>query len=179
MEKIIDIKLVVLGEGGVGKTSIINTFLGKEISANYLPTIGTITNKKEYTIQEKDTLLKLNIWDFGGQRSFNIINPNLFSNVDIAIFVFDLSRPQETLKNIKKDFLKVVSSYSEDFLSIIVGNKLDMFDPTDNFKESLENVLKEKDNLFFLSAKTGENVDDCFELLIYTFLKKAELLMVD
>ncbi|MHA1913638.1 MAG: Rab family GTPase [Promethearchaeota archaeon] len=179
MEKTVDIKLVVLGEGGVGKTSIINNFLGKEILSEYLPTIGTITSKKDYTIRENDTLIKVNIWDFGGQRSFNVINPSLFSNVDLAIFVFDLSRPQETLKNIKKEFLKDVSSYSEDFLSVIVGNKLDLFIPTDNFKESLENVLNEHDHFFFMSAKTGENVGDCFELLIYTFLKKAEIIMGD
>lgn len=179
MGKIIDIKLVILGEGGIGKTSIINSFLGKEILSDYLPTIGTATKKKEYIIPETDTLIKVNIWDFGGQKSFNVINPNLFSNLDIVMFVFDLSRPKETLKNIKKDFLKEVSSYSEDFLSIIVGNKLDLFLPTHNFKESLENVLNENDHLFFMSAKTGENVGECFELLIYTFLKKAEILMID
>ena len=179
MEKAVDLKLVVLGEGGVGKTSIINNFLGKEILSDYLPTIGAKTSKKDYEIKESDTLIRINIWDFGGQRSFNVINPVLLSNVDMAIFVFDLSRPQETLKNIKKDFLEVVSNYSEDFLSVIVGNKLDLFIPTDDFKEYLENVLNKQDHFFFMSAKTGENVSSCFELLVYTFLKKVELIMVD
>ena len=178
MEKNINLKLVVLGEGEVGKTSIINSFIGKEIPTRYLPTIGNKTSRKGYVLKKKETVITLNIWDTGGQ-SFNVLNPVYFRNVDIAIIVFDLTRPKETLNNIKKEFIDKVKYYSEESLTIIVGNKLDLFSVDDKFGETISNFLDTRDNFIFLSAKSGENVKDCFELLLYTFLKKAEILTPD
>ena len=111
----INLKLVVLGEGEVGKTSIINAFLGKEIPEQYLPTIGSITSKKEYVIKENENEVRiiLSIWDAGGQRSFNPLNPRIYADLDIALLVFDLSRPKITLQNIKSEYLKNVNHYSE------------------------------------------------------------------
>ena len=178
MEKNVNLKLVVLGEGEVGKTSIINAFLGKDIPTRYLPTIGNKTSRKGYVLKKKETVITLNIWDTGGQ-SFNVLNPVYFRNVDIAIIVFDLTRPKETLNNIKKEFIDKVKYYSEESLTIIVGNKLDLFSVDDKFGETISNFLDTRDNFIFLSAKSGENVKDCFELLLYTFLKKAEILTPD
>ena len=179
MDRTINIKLVILGKGRVGKTSIVKKFLNKGIPSEYLPTIGSITSKKEYKLKEKEVIIRVNIWDFGGQRSFNPINPALYTNIDVAILVFDLSRPIETLENLKKDFLNTVDRYSEDYISIIVGNKLDLFSANDNLREALDSFLDKNDHILLMSAKTGEKVSECFELLLYTFLRKAELLAPD
>jgi small GTP-binding protein len=179
LEKTIDLKVVVLGEGGVGKTSMINAFLGNEIISEYLPTIGTVTNRKEYELPQESVRIRVNIWDFGGQRSFNPVNPVFFSNVDMALFVFDLSKSNETLKNIKNEFYEKVNSRYEAYISIIVGNKLDLFSITHDFKKAINNYLNERDSIILTSAKTGENIQDCFELLVYNYLKKAEILIPD
>ncbi|MFW9829639.1 MAG: Rab family GTPase [Candidatus Thorarchaeota archaeon] len=173
MDSTINLKLVVLGEGGVGKTSIVNTYLDQIIQETYLPTIGNITYKKDYKLAE--TEIKLSIWDSGGQRSFNPLNPALYSNIDIAILVFDLLKPKETLKNLKGEFLENINFYSEDVLTIIVGNKLDLLNKINPLKAVLQDFLTENDNFILMSAKTGVNVKNCFEMLIYTYLKKVEL----
>ena len=179
MNRTIDLKLILLGEGGVGKTSIVNAFIGNEISSEYLPTIGSITIRKDYVLTKKATTIRVNIWDFGGQRSFNPFNPAFFKNVDVALFVFDLSKPIETLENIKQEFLENLQNYSEDFISIIVGNKLDLLTEENKLKNAINRFLSKRDHLLFTSAKTQENVNQCFELLIHTFLSKAEVMDPD
>lgn len=175
LERTIDLKLVILGEGGVGKTSIANSFIGNKINTDYLPTIGSKTVRKDYKLKNQEIYIRINIWDFGGQRSFNPFNPVFFKNIDVALFVFDLSKPKETLENIKQEFLENVQNHSEDFISIIVGNKLDLLTETRNVKNALGQFLNKNDHTIFTSAITHQNIDDCFELLIYTYLKKAEL----
>ncbi len=176
-----NIKLIVLGEGKVGKTSLVEVFLGNAIPVQYLPTIGNTTNKKNYILKENEKTLKimLSIWDLGGQRSFNPFNPSLYANSDIAILVFDLTRPKETLQNLKNEFLENANKYSEDFLLLYVGNKIDLLSEEKPVKIAIKEYLTQNDHLMLTSAETGENVVDCFELLIYTFLKKAEMLNPD
>jgi len=175
----VKIKLAILGEGSVGKTSIINAFLGEEIPDRYLPTIGTITHRKDYIIQKEENIINVSIWDFGGQRSFNPVNYTFYANIDIALFVFDLTRPKETLKNIKSEFLENVNRYSEDVLILYVGNKLDLLSSDKQVKTSLKDFLVKKDHVMLMSAKTRENVNKCFELVIHTFLRKAEIIYPD
>ncbi|MFX1308368.1 MAG: Rab family GTPase [Promethearchaeota archaeon] len=179
MENTIDLKLVLLGEGGVGKTSIVNTFTGNEISSEYLPTIGSRTIKREYELKTMGTVIRVNIWDIGGQRSFNPFNPAFFKNIDVALFVFDLSKPKETLENIKREFYENVHNFSDDFISIIVGNKLDLLIEGSKVKNAINSFLSKNDHLILTSAKTGENVNECFELLIHAFLRKVELMDSD
>lgn len=179
MKRTIDLKLILLGEGGVGKTSIVNAFTDDEISSEYLPTIGSITVKKDYELKKQATAIRINIWDFGGQRSFNPLNPAFFKNVDVALFVFDLSNPNETLENLKQEFLENVQNYSEDFISIIIGNKLDLLSDGKKLKNAIDRFLSKRDHIFFTSVKTQENVNECFELLIHTFLRKAEVMDPD
>ncbi|MFX0105856.1 MAG: Rab family GTPase [Candidatus Hodarchaeota archaeon] len=175
---IINLKLVVLGEGEVGKTSLINAFFGKEIPEQYLPTIGSITTNKEYVIKknQKEVKIILSVWDTGGQRSFNPLNPVIYSDLDIVLLVFDLSKPKETLQNLKSEYLENANRYSEDILSILVGNKLDLFSASEEVKKTIKGFLTKNDYVIFTSAKTGHNITECFDLLIYTLLQKAEIL---
>ncbi len=179
MEGSINLKLVVLGEASVGKTSIINTFLGKEFPEQYLPTIGNETAKKKYILKEKEKILSITLWDAGGQRSFNPFNPTLYTNTDGALLVFDLTKPEETFLNLKKEFLENLNRYSDDFITILVGNKMDLISNSKKLNTTLKELLTKKDHVYLISAKTGEGVNKCFELLIYTFLRKAELLNPD
>ena len=172
----INLKLVILGEGGVGKTSIVKSFIGNEISNEYLPTIGSNTIKKDYEFINREIIIRVNIWDFGGQRSFNPFNPVFFRNIDLVLLVFDLSRPTETLKNLKQEYLDNIQSFSEDFIFIIVGNKVDLLKEKQKAINEIKPFLSKNDHIIMTSAKTGENITDCFELLIHTFLKRSEIM---
>ncbi|MCK4369423.1 MAG: GTP-binding protein [Candidatus Lokiarchaeota archaeon] len=179
MDTTVNIKISVLGDGEVGKTSIINAFLGEEIQDRYMPTIGTITHRKDYRIKDLEKVINITLWDAGGQKSFNPFNPTLYSDVDGALLVFDLTKPKETLINLKKEFLENANRYSEEVLILYIGNKLDQLSNDKQVKASLKDNMTKRDNLFLISAKTGEGVKECFELLIYTFLRKAEIMDPD
>jgi len=176
---IINLKLIVLGSGEVGKTAIINAFLGEEFSETYMPTIGSLTFKKEYSLSTSSKIIRLTVWDMGGQKSFNPYNPAHYSNADMAILVFDLTKPEVTLQNLKKDYEAKISKSTDECISLFVGNKLDIFDGNAGIENLLQNFFSERDHFILMSAKTSMNVRECFELLIYTYLQRAELLTPD
>ena len=155
--------------------------MGKPFPEQYLPTIGSETTKKEYVMEDNGNIIRVlvSIWDTGGQRSFNPFNPILYKNIDICLLVFDLTKPKESLKLLKEEFLERVNSLSEDHLRLFIGNKLDILTNESQVKSNLSNFLSKNDNIVFVSAKTGENISECLELLIHTFLKKAEVFFPD
>ncbi|MFW9875017.1 MAG: Rab family GTPase, partial [Candidatus Thorarchaeota archaeon] len=181
MDNTLNLKLVILGEGEVGKTSIINSFIGKEFPEQYLPTIGSKTTKKEYVIEEGGNILRvlISIWDTGGQKAFNPFNSAIYKNIDIALLAFDLTRPSHTLRLLKEELLEYVNYHSEDVLNLFIGNKLDILTNEIEIESNLKSFLTKNDNIVFVSAKTGANINESFELLIYTFLRKAEIMYPD
>jgi len=165
----INIKLVIFGDAGVGKTSIINSFLDKGFPERYIPTIGSNISRKEYRL--KDYFIRMNIWDTGGQRSFNPLNPVYFNNVDVALLVFDLSKTKETLLELQKTYLKKLTESSEDCLTYLIGNKLDLISTEDDLKEISDRFSIKEIPLILISAKTQYKVQDLFELSVFNFLQ--------
>ena len=167
----ITIKIAILGDGNVGKTSLVNRFLKDTFPKKYIPTIGSIILKKDYKL--KEAVIKVNIWDLGGQRSFNPLNPSFYTNVDAAYLVFDLTKPEETLNDVKTIYLKNLEKFAKDCQVILAGNKLDLISIENDLK-GVKKYLTEDVPLVITSAKTGENVVDTFELLIYSYLEEWE-----
>jgi len=167
----ITIKIAILGDGNVGKTSLVNRFLKDTFPKKYIPTIGSIILKKDYKL--KDVVIKVNIWDLGGQRSFNPLNPSFYTNVDAAYLVFDLTKPEETLNDVKTVYLKNLEKFAKDCQVILAGNKLDLISIEKNLK-GIKKYLTEDVPLVITAAKNGENVADTFELLIYSYLEEWE-----
>ena len=170
----INIKLGVLGLWSSGKTSMVNIFLNNEFPDLYIPTIGSNIVRKEYRLEKYQ--IRINIWDVGGQKSFNPLNPAYFSNLDIVFLVFDLSNPKETLLELKRTYLKSLDRMSPDSIRYLIGNKSDLIKPEDS--EILLNTIRqygiEKLPIIFVSNKTQDNVFEAFELIIFEFLKKLE-----
>lgn len=167
----ITIKIAILGDGNVGKTSLVNRYLKDTFPKKYIPTIGSIILKKDYKL--KDVVIKVNIWDLGGQRSFNPLNPSFYTNVDAAYLVFDLTKPEETLNDVKTVYLKNLEKFAKDCQIILAGNKLDLISIEKDLK-GIKKYLTEDVPLVITSAKNGENVNDTFELLIYSYLEEWE-----
>jgi len=168
----INIKLVILGTGGVGKTSIVKSFLDQKIPRMYIPTIGSNIARKEFML--KNIAIKINIWDIGGQKSFNPLNPVFFTNVDAAFLVFDLTQPKETLPRLEIDYLANLSKHTEKCIAFVIGNKLDLIS-TKKELEDIANHYKIKNiPLILISAKTQENLTEVFNLIIFSFLKEWE-----
>ncbi|MFX0020435.1 MAG: Rab family GTPase [Promethearchaeota archaeon] len=170
----INVKLIILGYWGVGKTSITNAFMDIEIPNMYIPTIGSNIIRKEYKLDDK--YVKVNIWDIGGQRSFNPLNPVFFSNIDAAFLVFDLTNPKETLLELKQTYLENLRNKSPECIIFLIGNKSDLLKPEDS--DVLLNNIRQSDigelPLLLISAKTKANLSETFELIIFKYLNKLE-----
>ncbi len=168
----INVKLVILGQGSVGKTALINSFLGKNFPKTYIPSMGNTVQHKHYILERRKISIRINIWDVSGQKALqlNPISSKVYNDADIAFLVFDLSNPEETLNEINEIYLENLEKYAEDCQTIIVGNKLDLV--KDDLRTIIEDYFSENIPLLLISAKTGANVNDAFEVVIYTFLQK-------
>ena len=171
MVKPIVLKVVTSGDGGVGKTTLVHRYIeGKFLKATRL-TIGVEFFLKELTIEGSKVILQ--IWDFGGQDRFRFLLPNYALGAKGAFFIFDLRRPN-TLKRLNH-WMGIVRGHVKDIPVLLLGTKSDLLkgkEPKDAKK--IEEYQK-KYNLFNyvkVSAKTGENLDLAFNLLINEMVKR-------
>jgi small GTP-binding protein len=155
------LKVVISGDGGVGKTTLLHRYIeGRFIVATQM-TIGVEFFLKELEVDGKKVLLQ--IWDFGGQERFRFLLKNYAKGAKGALFLFDLTRPI-SLEKIE-EWLDICRVDDQDVPILLIGSKLDMVKEM-LIDESFIEEVKEKYNLFdFLkvSSKTGENVDVAFQ----------------
>lgn len=171
------IKLVLVGDGAVGKTALKERYLGKGFTSNYLMTIGADFAVKDITLDSKNA--KFQIWDLAGQERFNTVRSLYYSGAHGAVLVFDTTRA-ESFANTEKWCLELRKNLrtNKPIPMVLLGNKIDLRDPNnpthittemgEKITEKLSNILQ-NDNVEVIyletSAKTGENVNHAFHLL--------------
>lgn len=157
------IKLVLLGEAAVGKSSIVLRFVSNDFSENKEPTIGAAFLTQRVNIG--DQTVKFEIWDTAGQERFASLAPMYYRNAQAALVVYDITKPQSFIK--ARHWVKELHEQaSKGIVIALVGNKLDMVENGDErkvAKEEAEKLAEEEGLLFFeTSAKSGENVNEVF-----------------
>ena len=164
-------KVVILGDGGVGKTSLLNKFVEKTFEEEYKSTIGTNIMSITYNVMENVTV-GFALWDLAGQQFFQRVRQMYLTGCQAALFVYDVTRP-ETLNNLanwKKELHAVAGA---EVKSLMVGNKTDL---TDIRQVSFEEGKKMADDLGMsyleTSAKTGDNVNRAFGALAFLLIKE-------
>ncbi len=163
------IKVCLLGDGAVGKTSLIRRYVENMFTDDYLLTIGTRTSKKKVIIKkpelQKDFYLTLIIWDIMGQISFRkLLHPSYLKGAKGALLVCDLTR-NETLEHLD-DWIDSLYVEGHVMPSVFVANKSDLEGQTEFGLAEVEKVASANDSPFFTtSAKTGENVENAFKVL--------------
>lgn len=157
-------KVLLVGNFGVGKTSLIRRFVLNEFSEDYISTIGVRVSSK--IVNYKNQSIKLLIWDVAGTSGNEKVPKAYFLGASAAMFVFDASR-QETYENVTAyiDTVKELSGLSE---VTVVGNKKDLLSYVEI--ENLQNLVSVKIDLL-TSAKEDENVEDAFIKLVSQALK--------
>jgi len=157
-------KIILIGDGAVGKTSLLYRFCQGKFSSNYMITIGANFLKKEIKINNKDSA-DLIIWDIAGQfEKFGRFHDTFYKNANGALLVFDLLQPS-TFDSVDKWHKDVVKVLGKEIPFILIGNKKDLLEnivrPIDE-KSSAE-YAKEKNSIYIeTSAKTGLNVEEAF-----------------
>ena len=164
------LKLILVGNSKVGKTSIISQYYNKSFSGEYITTISTDKITKEVEIN--NTKINLQIWDTAGQEKYRSINQIFMKNTNIAILVYDITNRKsfEDLVNWYNQIIEI-NNNSSDLVFAVVGNKSDLYENQEVNKEEGESFCMNNNiNLFKeTSAKDFENIDDLFNdiLLIY------------
>ncbi|MBY9015245.1 MAG: GTP-binding protein [Candidatus Lokiarchaeota archaeon] len=161
-------KITVIGDGAVGKTSLIQKFTNDSFIEDYIKTIGaqfSIFDKKI----EKDKI-KLLFWDIAGQDDFYFLRPSFFKNSVAAIIVFSLEENklgEESFKHIH-NWAKDIKEYCGNIPVVIFGNKVDLIDEKKLDASAIEKIVEEENYLGFYitSAKTGHGVIDAFNAII-------------
>ena len=156
-------KLSLIGDGGVGKTSMTQRYVHGIFKADYKATIGTYISKKECKFKELDTFVRFMIWDLAGQSQFERLWPDYLTDSRAGIIVFDITN-QESFDHVKKwyDIIKRVAL--PNIILILIGNKVDLNTSRIISTEQALELAKEL-GIYYMetSAKTNANIDDVFE----------------
>ncbi|KAG0672171.1 Vacuolar protein sorting-associated protein 21 [Maudiozyma exigua] len=161
---ITSIKLVLLGEAAVGKSSIVLRFVSNDFSENKEPTIGAAFLTQRVNIN--DHTVKFEIWDTAGQERFASLAPMYYRNAQAALVVYDVTKPQSFIK--ARHWVKELHEQaSKNIIIALVGNKIDILEDNENerkvAREEAEKLAEEEGLLFFeTSAKTGTNISEVF-----------------
>ncbi|XP_060577918.1 ras-related protein Rab-38-like [Ruditapes philippinarum] len=167
-------KVLVIGEFGVGKTSIIRRYVDGHFNPNYKLTIGVDFALKSIE-WDTDTKVNLQLWDIAGHERFGHMTRVYYKYAIAAIIVFDLSRPA-TFDSIPKWLndvnSKVMLSNEDPVPVILLANKCDVEDVTIDEKKisdfcQAHNIVK----WYQTSAKDNVNIDEAMKLLIDYILK--------
>lgn len=170
-------KLCIFGDGGVGKTTLVNRYLTKIFDESIKMTIGADFYVKDLEIDGKRVTNR--IWDFGGEQRFKVLLPSFAKGADGGIFMYDITR-YTSVKNVS-DWLSIFEKNARDkqiqIPIIMVGGKLDLQEKRSvETEDALE--LSEKYNLqahFECSSKTGDRVEEIFESITRKMMESTNL----
>ena len=168
------LKLVILGEGRVGKTSLLLRYFKNKFNENEKSTINPSFYEKTENYNGKTYELKF--WDTAGQEKYNALNAIYFQNAIGALLVYDVNIP-ETFEKVKDWANTLKEIVGKNVIFVIVGNKLDLLDKSlldKNTSLVNEYIKKENCKIFYTSCKTGYNVEEAFDTLIKSVLKYVQ-----
>lgn len=170
------LKVIILGDSGVGKTSLMNQYVNKKFSAQYKATIGADFLTKE--VQVDDKLVTMQIWDTAGQERFQSLGVAFYRGADCCVLVYDVNvmKSFENLDNWREEFLIQANPAERDlFPFVVLGNKIDV--DGGNSRVVSEKKVKAwcaaKGNIpyFETSAKEDFNVEQAFLCIARNALK--------
>ena len=162
----IKLKISLIGNSSVGKTSLCHKYVNNTFKDTYMSTVGADYFEKTININNKEILLR--IQDTSGQERFRSISPNFYRNVDGIIFVFDVTN-KKSFKDVD-NWLKDVNAINPQSKRILVGNKIDLLNSRIIYKENMENEIYKNMNYYETSAKSGENVQEIFTEIVRLIL---------
>ncbi len=155
-------KIAIVGDPGVGKTSLILRYTNNAFRRSYIPTLGVHVSDKIFKV--KGSTIQLVLWDIAGQVKFETMRQQFYLGSDAILLVFDLTN-QKSFENLSNWYLDVKNQLKNrpDLVGFIVGNKKDLIEELQITAERAFE-LANTHNLGYIetSALTGENVDSAF-----------------
>ncbi|XP_031129395.1 ras-related protein RABF2b-like [Ipomoea triloba] len=153
-------KLVLLGDVGAGKSSLVLRFVKGQFIEFQESTIGAAFFSQ--TVAVNDATVKFEIWDTAGQERYHSLAPMYYRGAAAAVIVYDITN-QESFERAKKWVQELQAQGNQNMVMALAGNKADLLDARKVEPEEAQKYAEEN-GLFFMetSAKTATNVNDVF-----------------
>jgi len=169
------VKLMLIGESGVGKSSITTRYLDDDFDMNYLSTIGV--DFRIITLNLNGKITKLQVWDTAGQERYRTITNSYYRGADGIILVFDLTN-YESFHNISIWLNDIQHHCLDNVQLILVGNKSDLVSSRAISKDEIEEFSRFHHMVYFeTSAKEDQNIQECFIELASKCTRDSEYLL--
>ncbi|CAO3695224.1 unnamed protein product [Umbelopsis ramanniana] len=163
------LKVIILGDSGVGKTSLMNQYVNKKFSGQYKATIGADFLTKEVMVGDK--LVTMQIWDTAGQERFQSLGVAFYRGADCCVLVYDVNNTKsfDSLNNWHDEFLVQASPRDPDnFPFVVLGNKIDLEESKRTISQKRAMAFcQSRGNCpyFETSAKEAINVEQAFQTI--------------
>jgi len=168
------LKVIILGDSGVGKTSLMNRYVNNKFSNQYKATIGADFLTKEVMVDER--LVTMQIWDTAGQERFQSLGVAFYRGADCCVLVFDVTvaKTFETLDSWRDEFLIQASPRDpENFPFVVLGNKIDLEGRAISQKRAMSWCQGKNGIPYFeTSAKDSTNVEQAFQTIAKNALQQ-------
>ncbi|KAH3745922.1 GTP-binding protein rab11 [Pelomyxa schiedti] len=176
VEPMMETKIVLLGDTGVGKTAIAQRFVQEKFDGGTESTVGASYFSKRFTID--DIVLRLQIWDTAGQERFKALAPMYYHGASGALLVYNSTIPK-TLEKVKDWAKELAINVPDDIVISVVGSKTDLL-PTQTNHQELEQLSADAKeyassiNAIFAetSAKAGTGINELFTALVREIVKR-------
>ena len=173
LKKKIEASIITLGNGQVGKTSLIIRFIENSFTFNYLTTIGIDSKFKNVKVLDGETV-KVQITDTAGQERFSSLSYNFIKKAEGIVFVYDITN-EESFKEVSNWITKADEAGSSSRPTILVGNKSDLEEKRIISTEEGRAFANQKGMHFFeTSCQTGVNVGNAFMDLVQQIYEKKK-----
>ncbi|KAF8140117.1 GTP-binding protein ypt5 [Boletus edulis] len=129
LDKSVQVKLVLLGEAAVGKSSVVLRFVSNEFQPNKEPTIGAAFLTQKCRLE--DRVLRYEIWDTAGQERFHSLAPMYYRNAQAAVVVYDVTKAS-SLEKAKSWVKELQRQANPNIVIALAGNKVDLVQPSDS-----------------------------------------------
>ena len=155
-------KILLLGDGAVGKTSLVHRFVEGVFEERYKATIGVDIFSKSVTT-DSGSAIELQLWDLSGQAHFSAVRSKFYNKADGALLVFDLTN-KKTFDNLDTWINEATAGVGKEIPIFLLGNKVDLADLVAVSDNDITDFANNKQwNWSKSSAKTGENVEGAFQ----------------
>ena len=156
------LKIVIVGETGVGKTSIFSQFIDDVFHEDFQASTGATYHTKSFLFNDGKEL-KLDIWDTAGQEKYRALTQMFYKDANAAILVYDITN-QDSFEELRKYWVKQIKeSSSSNIIIVIDANKSDLIGEEQVNEADARKFAEEVDAIFCCtSAKNKVGIDDIF-----------------
>jgi small GTP-binding protein len=167
-------KIVMLGDGAVGKTAMTTRFTQNFFDSDYKRTIGSDFAIKRLTLEDIDAKVTLQVWDLAGQPRFESVRQGFYRGARGGLLLYDVTR-RRTFLNVENWKEEAFKNLKNEIPIVLVANKVDLEESRVVAPEEGEEFAKKNGFIYVeSSALTGENVEEAYANLCRTMIESTK-----